>query len=1168
MKINSIRYNSTRGFALVVSLVMMVLLSMLVVGLLQLSSISLRSASRMHPQQTAKSNALLAMQMAIGQLQRCAGPDQRITAPLSLAGSRSEENWCGVWAPGELDDDSLLPAVGSGESFDSAFHLSDRRSKMQRWKNDWLIEPLVTQGAADSASIEIGKQMDGKPVSVPLLGMEGGGLAWWIEDLSQRASLASGVNGEDAEEVGLAAAPRVDASQIGESDGWSTDFFKSSDERAKSLTLQSLALAGGGEAAGMDFPGAARSYGLFADPVHGGLKADLTRFVESDSTTVGAIPALGLAGIEGASSILEESFHEVTGPRWDRFRKWYQLSDSENSSSGGTLEASVPDQTRKAEVYNGEGYSVDFLESTELPLHPMVVDVGFHWDYTPETPSAEAILCHIYPRVTLWNPYNKPLKAGTYVIAMPKDIDSGGGLAVELEGSRGGASTIPLVIPGWGAQFRAEGEGSKYYLLFTLEATTFGPGECLVFTPKTGRQFAAVYDGRNPSSNVLTANQAVGPHNFYIRHQSQKPELAQRIARGERVKRYITTPMDQGNYSNAVHWNPKPFLLKASSSRGPTASVIMNSPNHPTLQRLYVNDGGGGEAYWAQPGRRAAYIRYYPDWNNTPSNNGSEWAPFSNNPYRQPPRNWYYRVHLSWIDDEVELAAVGRTGSPQPPYSSSVFADWNPMASVVCRTPSTYLREHFDLHVGPWYRCKAPHDALGPDQDWAIFLEERARGCPFGDPRDFAAGLSFPVIDIPDTDLPLQSIGSLRHAPLSPWMWHPLRVVGNSRPALHSDPDATSIPSLSETRNPWDKIVVQRDAVFNDLIQANDYRREVLLYDISYSVNRRLWDSFFASSWSADVPWDGVERLPNRQYVPHPTLLVSSKWREQAQADPDGLGLWLSAYLLVNEGAFNVNSISVEAWASVLGGLKGLSRTTQNSGKANGENPFARFRQPVSNDEQWGGGLGLSDDQLQSLAQSVVDVVRERGPFIGIADFVNRRLATDETAKRGSLDEALIRSGIVSSELMEYTAVQDSSDSKVGKNARTRDENASSWRLDGSAGFIEQGDLLEPLGGSLCARGDTFKIRATGLAYDKSGAIISRQTCEAVVVRSPEYLLKDSPDGTGKSREGNSALVAPMIVDSKDGTMTNNPELHPLNQRFGRRFEILSIKWLVDPSES
>jgi type II secretory pathway pseudopilin PulG len=75
---------------LVITLVLMVLLSILVVGLVQLSSISLRSSARLDAKQTAKNNALLALEMAIGQLQRTAGPDQRITAPLSLAGSRNE----------------------------------------------------------------------------------------------------------------------------------------------------------------------------------------------------------------------------------------------------------------------------------------------------------------------------------------------------------------------------------------------------------------------------------------------------------------------------------------------------------------------------------------------------------------------------------------------------------------------------------------------------------------------------------------------------------------------------------------------------------------------------------------------------------------------------------------------------------------------------------------------------------------------------------------------------------------------------------------------------------------------------------------------------------------------------------------------------------------------
>jgi Tfp pilus assembly protein PilX len=98
-------HSSSRGFALVISLTLIVLLTVVAVGLLTLSSISLRSSSQGESMQMARSNARMALSLAIGQLQKSVGPDQRITAPANLFSPQAHPGLTGAWESVRLSPD-------------------------------------------------------------------------------------------------------------------------------------------------------------------------------------------------------------------------------------------------------------------------------------------------------------------------------------------------------------------------------------------------------------------------------------------------------------------------------------------------------------------------------------------------------------------------------------------------------------------------------------------------------------------------------------------------------------------------------------------------------------------------------------------------------------------------------------------------------------------------------------------------------------------------------------------------------------------------------------------------------------------------------------------------------------------------------------------------------
>jgi len=75
-----------RGFALVVTISLMILLTLIAVGMLTLSSISLRASGQADAMSVARQNARMALMLALGDLQRNAGQDQRVTATADIAG--------------------------------------------------------------------------------------------------------------------------------------------------------------------------------------------------------------------------------------------------------------------------------------------------------------------------------------------------------------------------------------------------------------------------------------------------------------------------------------------------------------------------------------------------------------------------------------------------------------------------------------------------------------------------------------------------------------------------------------------------------------------------------------------------------------------------------------------------------------------------------------------------------------------------------------------------------------------------------------------------------------------------------------------------------------------------------------------------------------------------
>jgi hypothetical protein len=247
----------------------------------------------------------------------------------------------------------------------------------------------------------------------------------------------------------------------------------------------------------------------------------------------------------------------------------------------------------------------------------------------------------------------------------------------------------------------------------------------------------------------------------------------------------------------------------------------------------------------------------------------------------------------------------------------------------------------------------------------------------------------------------------------------------------------------------------------------------------------------------------------------------------------------------------------VNAWRALLSSLSGndldvwdaSARSSRVLSAETLKNPFIRFAASNGNDRVnhlWSGIRALSDDQISDLAEKIVAEVKTRGPFLSMADFLNRRLGSaSDLTRAGTLQAAIDKTDI--NDAIKAMGV-DINLPSFGTNSpairplptNMRDANGDPWRTTlGAPGYLMQQDLVQALSPVMSARSDTFMIRAYGEVRNPiTDEIEGRAWCEAVVQRLPEY------------------------VNSTTDPAHEFPPNDPANQRFGRRFNVVSFRWL------
>jgi hypothetical protein len=448
-----------RGFALVVTLSLMVLLTLVAVGLLSLSAVQLRASSQQVALAQARANAKLALIIAIGELQKQMGPDQRVSASGSILADVkvSHPHWTGVWdswRAGPALANSANPdkssehqtIKGASNSGMSPTYVPRREDHFRSWlvslTSDEGKKISSAQALALTGSTLPGEGTDAvKLVGTGSLGPEGapdhvsarllsvssgpaqrmpGRFAWWVGDESQKARIL-----DDTHETGgkLSLAQRIFRHQAPASTGTSTVTGLEKlqdDQQLKTLpSLRTLdVLAGASNTTSRNFHDVTPfSCQVLADVREGGLKRDLTTLLERP---------IALSETQDPFMLYRfDSLGQERVPIHD-LAAYYQLYDSTRDplKVKGVKYSSIPSnnllpsgiQVASPDFGDNTTQEKYLREYTTLYRRPVPIKVQFLLGMTavPRTPTrvnpdTHRLQLGITPSVTLWNPNNVPL---------------------------------------------------------------------------------------------------------------------------------------------------------------------------------------------------------------------------------------------------------------------------------------------------------------------------------------------------------------------------------------------------------------------------------------------------------------------------------------------------------------------------------------------------------------------------------------------------------------------------------------------------------------------------------------------------------------------------------------------------------------------------------------
>jgi hypothetical protein len=1106
--------SSDRGFALIVTISLMVLLTIIAVGLLSLSAISIRTASAGSDMAKARANARLALVMAIGQLQKLSGPDQRVHAEADLdheeAGARSR--WTGVyrsWLDTEKDRPSpqFLGWMVSGKPSALSDESAAGGTPVAPEMVTLVADGSLGNAAGFGARVEAGLLQMGKR----------DGFAWWIGDENAKARIP-GSKPRATDPVAMRA-ELMTAPQAGIQRVSGLENVSMTDEKLdRAITLASLDLVaggGGGAAAGGGYGGVAgpHFHDLTADSMslvtnvrRGGFRKDLCMELEKPARMR---PKKALYSVGGKMGI-------TLGELWDYYNLWRELdypSRSVRHPDGGTIPAGSPmlEMTRSHTQSVKDPYYA--YKRLTVMRNTWVASLMSRCETTPGCSKSHQLYLVLDPILTVWNPFDVPIRIdrrafqGFKYWNMPYRMN--------------------LTVGSTRLQSKIKDIVGNAFIMKTfygrVEPIVLRPGEVQVVSQGTKDRTEA---GHGNMSTDLRLGWNFGS-GFRFKIPKGNANAGDRI-------RCDLQPLSDGHMRVALveflHYQGDP-QRNPYDTKGVWVGGLMVDRN------LDLGD---------KPLQAPDAPKYFPRIG------ARDIGTFTVGSLE----NRKHPVMMLSLDMKTEIDPIGKGL-----FQGRFMLRHNP------KLPA-YDLQSFDSATMATFPMQISVKSLNSWKDPILDVGAKGLGYMGGDYTAQFGTRHVVTHSIPRE--PIYSLAAFQHAVAN---GDPLQYFADHRKIENSFLYPSICHAIGNSFAPSFLAPDKTEGRINQGPAA----------DHSYLANKALWDDWFLSSiapqtsrscqdagrsrdqrtaFAEFIGAGGAEPkpLPNshmKPWVSDPDTAMEEIFRG-SRPQPQAAER-VGAHLLV-EGGFNVNSTSVQAWKVLLSSLRkqdvatiepdSPDKTRMEASKgvpaaglltaAGPAIPEKSLKDPKS-PLQWRGFRDLSDDQIDELAEAIVVQVRKRGPFLSLADFVNRRLGYDrDMARFGALQAALDDDAVsINRDFLKGSRAVAVADAAKAKLAFPEAEAGAA--AAGIPGYVKQADLLTSLGPLLTPRSDTFRIRAYGETRSKNGKkVVARAWCEAIVQRTPEYL-----DSTADE-----AWRTPDRLRSK------------ANKLFGRRFVVTRFRWL------